>query len=250
LQGASRIQRPTRRAMLGALGLVGMGAVWGRSLRRAQAGGAPRLYAFVPAIERPRAVGEILTQGLPGVAVTAFGRFADFSAAVASERPEGALALADTLSVLGIAPSVQGVLGGSTQEPYVMLAKDPADTLESLAGKTIGMVDIVGRAGLPELAKHLFGLAQPPVVRRVLKVSDLLPLLHLDLAPAVALPERFQSELQKQSRLLLRTLRSSTAHLGRVALGFPTGHPDRMINFALRHAPASVQTLLGAEAWQ
>jgi hypothetical protein len=222
----------------------------GRSVQRAEAGSAPRLFAFVPAIERPRAVGEILMEGLPGVAVTAFGRFADFAAAVVSEKPEGALSLADSLQALGIAPSVQGLAGGSAQEPYVLLVKDPSDTLESVSKKAIGMVDVVGRAELPLLARRLFGLAEPPVVRRVLKVSDLLPLLHLDLAPAVTLPERFQSEFQKQSRLQLRSLRPATAHLGRVALGFPNGRADRAIAAALRHASASVLALLGTEAWQ
>lgn len=229
---------------------MGLGAALGHTLQPAGAAGAPRLFAFVPAIERPRAVGEILTQGLPGVAVTAFGRFADFAAAIASEKPEGTLALADTLRVLGIAASLQGVAGGSPKEPYVVLAKDAADTLPSLAHKSIGVVDVVGRSELPLLVQRLLGFAQPATVRRVLKVSDLLPLLHLDLAPAVALPERFQSEFQKQSRLPLRSLRSSSASLGRVALGFPSGRLDKLISLALQQAPASVQSLLGAEAWQ
>ena len=247
---AQRLPRPTRRDILRAAGLAGFGAALGQTLRPARAAGAPRLFAFVPAIERPRAVGEILTQGLPGVAVTAFGRFADFAAALASEKPEGTLALADTLRVLGIAASLQGVAAGSPNEPYVVLAKDPTDTLASLAGKSIGVVDVVGRSELPLLVQRLLGFAQPANVRRVLKVSDLLPLLHLDLAPAVALPERFQGEFQKQSRLPLRSLRASSASLGRVALGFPSGRLDKHISLSLRQAPASVQSLLGAEAWR
>jgi hypothetical protein len=222
----------------------------GQTLRPAGAAGEPRLFAFVPAIERPRAVGEILTAGLPGVAVTAFGRFADFAAAISSEKPEAALALADTLRVLGVPASLQGVAAGSPKEPYVLLAKDPTDTLASLANKSIGVVDVVGRAELPVLVQRLLGFAQPPNVRRVLKVSDLLPLLHLDLAPAVTLPERFHGEFQRQSRLPLRVLRASSASLGRVALGFPSGRPDKVVSLALRQAPASVQRLLGTEAWQ
>ena len=96
MERAPRPPRPIRRDFLRAAGLVGIGAAWGQTFEPAEAVGQPRLFAFVPAIERPRAVGEILTQGLPGVAVTAFGRFADFSAAIASEKPEAALALADT----------------------------------------------------------------------------------------------------------------------------------------------------------
>ncbi|HXK19568.1 MAG TPA: hypothetical protein VNG33_17280, partial [Polyangiaceae bacterium] len=79
------IQRPSRRAVLGALGLLGAGAALAPQPRAARALGSPRLYAFVPALESTRAIGEILNEGLAGVAVTAFGRFADFSAAIASE---------------------------------------------------------------------------------------------------------------------------------------------------------------------
>lgn len=228
---------------------MGVGVAWGRVPQPAAAGSAPRLYVFVPAVERPRAVGEILSEGLSGVAVTAFGRFADFSAAVASEKPEGALALADTLQVMGIQPALQGSAAGSTREPYVLLAKDPADTIESLSKKVIGAVDVVGRAALPLLVQRVLGGGSLPNVRRVLNVGDLLALLHLDLAPAVLLPERFQGELKKQSRLELRTLRPVT-QLGRVALGYPSGRAERALASALRHASASTQSLLGTETWQ
>ncbi len=229
---------------------MGTGAAVGHEARSAGALGSPRLFVFVPALERTRAVEEILSEGLSGIAVTAFGRFADFSAAIASERPEGALSLVDTLRVLGIPPGLQAEAGGSAQERYVVLSKDQSDSLEQLASKAMGVVDIVGRAELPRLLKGLLGLKAPPVVKRVLKIGDLLPLLHLELAPAVTLPERFQTEFQKMSRLNLRILRPSTAFLGRAALGFPTGRVDGAIVYALHRAPPSVGSLLGAEAWR
>jgi hypothetical protein len=242
--------RLTRRTVLGAIGLLGVGVAAGREARQALALSAPRLFAFVPALESTRAIEEILGAGLPGVAVTAFGRFADFSAAVLSEKPEGALSPLETLRVLGVNPALQGEARGSVREPYVVLSKDPSDSIESLARKAIGVVDIVGRSELPPLIMRLLGLTALPTVKRVLKVSDLLPLLTLDLASAVTLPERFLGEFQKSSRLSLRILRPSTALLGRVALGFPAGPADHGIEKALRQAPANVLNLLGVEGFQ
>ena len=232
------------------LGLLGAGAALAPKPRAARALGSPRLYAFVPALESTRAIEEILNEGLVGVAVTAFGRFADFSAAIASEKPEGALSLADTLRVLGIAPRLQAEINGSTQEPYIVLSKDQTDSIAQLAKKAIGAVDIVGRTELPSLLMRLLGLSESPTVKRVLKVSDLLPLLHLDLAPAITLPERFLADFQSKSRLNLRILRPGTATLGRAALGFPAGRVDQGMMSALRQASASVQSLLGAEGWR
>ena len=243
-------ERPTRRALLGAFGLLGLGAAVGRHAHFARAGTAPRLFAFVPALESTRAVDEILSRGLPGISLTAFGRFADFSAAVLSEKPEGALAPMETLRVLGVTPQLQGEAGGSTQEAYVVLSKDPSDSLEALARKAIGVVDIVGRSELPQLLKRLLGLQDPPTVKRVLKISDLLPLLHLDLAPAVTLPERFLTEFQQLSRMSLRVLRRTTASMGRMAVGFPAGQVERGVASALQKAPPNVFRLLGVEAFR
>jgi hypothetical protein len=242
--------RSSRRTVLRALGLSGWAALSGRSADTARAAAEPRLFVFVPTFERPRAVGEALTAGLPGLSITTFGRFADFSAAIAGEKPEGVLALGDTLSALGIEVALQGTVRGDAEEPYVALSKDREETVESVATRVIGAVDVVGRSELPGLVQRLLGAKHTPEVRRVLKVGDLLALLHLDLATVLLLPERFQAELQKQSQLALRPLHLRTAHARRTALGFPGGKPEPTMMLSLKRAPSTVQALLGAEVWR
>jgi len=240
---------PNRREILGALGALAVGIAFGGKERSAMAEEPIRLYAFLPALERTRAIEEALRRALPAIAITVFGRFADFAAAVAAEKPEGALSPSDTLRALGIGPSLLGVASGSPAEPYVMLTKSPNGSLSELAGGIVGVVDIVGRAELPRLVGRMLGLAVQPTVRRVLQIADLLPLLHLDLAPSVVLPERLSQDFQKMSHLNLRVLKPGVALLGRTALGYPTGKANAALELALRRSPASVRTILGVEGW-
>jgi hypothetical protein len=232
------------------LGVLGLGALLAPRRKRAEGSGRPRLYAFMPTFESTRAVQEILGRGLPDLAVTAFGRFSDFGAAVATDKPEGALALSETLRAVGIRPALHGQVSGSPQEPYVVLAKDQTASLEALSKQGVGVVDIVGRGALPRLVRQLLGTRDFPSVRRVLKVPDLLPVLQLDLAPAVLVPERFRSEFVRLSRLSLRVLQPPGAALDRAAIGFPLGGNQASIEMALRLAPPSVRDLLGAEVFR
>ncbi len=245
----SAVTKVPRRSLLAGLAIVSTAAAVGVIGHAALADRTRRVFAFVPALASARVIAEVLKQGLPGVMVTVFGRFGDFAAAVGSEKPESVLCPFDTLQKLGLAPALRGAFSGSPLEPYVVLTKEPEGGVTELAKKTIGAVDIVGRSALPGLVQKLLALSSVPNVRRVLQVGDLLPLLHLDLAPTVVLPERFYPEFHNMSHLKLRALRPTSAELGRVTLGYPSGASDSVIEAALRSAPATVRDLLGVERW-
>jgi len=244
--GGPEAPRHSRRAALAALAAIAAGAAGIGSVVGAQ---ERRLFAFLPAFERARAIEEILESGLSGVAVTVFGRFGDFAGAIAAQRPEGALSPFDTLAALGLSPGLRGEARGSPLEPYVLLTTQPDGDIAQLARKTIGAVDIVGRTALPQLVQKSLGLSFAPDVRRVLQIGDLLPLLYLDLASSVVLPERFHAEIRRTARISLRVLRPRNAELGRIALAYPAGAPDVVIANALRHQSAAVANLLGVEGW-
>ena len=186
---------------------------------------------------------------MSGVEVTVFGRFADFMAAVKRVNPEGALTLTEGLTALGLAPAIQGAGSTGTSEPYVVLTHRKGLNLSNLGSSTIGVVDIVGRRALPQLVAGLLGLSSPPQLRRVLKVSDLLPLLSLNLADGVIVQERFLDELQSASRLDLRVLRPQGARLGRAAIAYPRGTPDLRIQGGLTRLTVQARDLLGVQEW-
>jgi hypothetical protein len=244
--GESSPSRYSRRAaLLGGISLLAAGA-GGYAL----ADSAPRLFVFVPTFVRARALEDLLGAGMPGVNVTVFGRFADFMSAVLANRPEGALSLADGLLAIGLEPKVQGLGALGPDEPYVLLTKEKSASLPELAKDYVGIVEVVGRRALPGLVRDLLGVPSPPPVRRVLKMGDLLPLLHLDLAASVVLPERLNQEFQRMSRLNLRVVRPPRGFLKRAALGYPGGVRNAAIENALRAAPANVRSALGVESWR
>jgi hypothetical protein len=134
-------------------------------------------------------------------------------------------------------------------ERYVVLTLLSDLKLEQLGQRRIGMVDIVGRALLPELVRSLLGLDRVPSVRRVLKVADLLPLLNLELADAVVVPERFVEELARTSRQQLFALRPENAQLGRASLAFPGGKVALVQQGLSRLSPAA-RRALGIDSWE
>jgi hypothetical protein len=210
---------------------------------------APRLHVFMPTLMRPRALQAVLEPALPGVEVTIFGRVADFRAAVERAGPEAALAPAATLRAVGAIPVLLGVTAGNQLEPQLLLSKRPL-AARGLAEKTVGVVDVVGRGRLDQLVARLLGLDRPPPIRRVVKVSDLLPLLQLDLADGILLPEHFLEEFRQMSELDFKILRLESALLERVAVAFPRPEGERRLGVDLRRLPGVVMAALGAEAWR
>src|SRR3954463_5393434 len=116
--------------------------------------GRPTLYVFVQLDVRSSNLEKALLAQLPGLAVKVFGRFKDFQDSVAANRPD---------AVLGIPPllelehanhgtlAMQGVRGGQDWEPYVLVAVG-STKLDSLNGRTIGVVDLMGREGTQSFA--------------------------------------------------------------------------------------------------
>lgn len=214
------------------------------------AASGPTLFVFVPSLVRSRALVELLEDAMPGVEIVAFGRFADFMSAVGSLKPTATLSLADALTALGHRPQLAGVGPGGREEPYAVLSHRADVTLANLSTKSIGIVDVVGRLALPELVQRMLDMNHPPDVRRVLKVADLIPLLNLNLADAVVVPERMVESLITTSRLKLHILRPPSAKLRRVALSFSSGTPVGPIQSGLLHLSKTAQDALGISGWE
>jgi hypothetical protein len=208
------------------------------------------LYVFVPSVVRSRALVDLLEAALPGVEVVAFGRFADFMSAVKTMGPSAAMSLSDALSSVGLKADVRGIGPGGALEPYVILINHPELNLQNLGEHQLGVVDVVGRRALPGMVRTMLGLSAEPKLRRVLKVGDLLPLLSVNLAEGIIVPERLASELIDASRLDLRTLRPPGARLGRTALAYPGGESIPLIQKGLMRLSQTALQALGVEGWE
>jgi hypothetical protein len=114
----------------------------------------PLLYAYLHTQAKSAALQKALQDRLPGLSVTVFGRFRDFEEAMTARRPDAVIGLPVLLASRRVSVHLQGLRADREWEPYVLLATG-AGADDPLGGKTIGVVDVLGRDGTQELVGKL-----------------------------------------------------------------------------------------------
>jgi hypothetical protein len=203
----------------------------------------PKLLVFLHVPLKQRAFQGQLQAALPGVAVSAVGRPADFERSL-EERPDAVLTLPMVLSAHHLSAALQGLHRGANEEAWVLAGVDVAP--EPARVPTVGVIDFLGRDGMSSFVTDLLGAH--PKVERVTKVEDLLPLLQLQRVEAILLPARLLGEIAAPSRLTL-----VPCALGpKVALPAVAslGSGGAAVVQAVRRLPASVTGELGVNEWR
>jgi hypothetical protein len=207
----------------------------------------PRLYVYLHTEAKSAALERALQDKLPGLAVTAFSRFRDFEEALGTRPPDAVLALAPLLASQNLTPVLQGVRGGQEREPYVLLA--PMNLDGSIAGKVIGVVDLLGRDRTQDLVGKLVGT--PDVkIKRVTKIEDLLPLLQFAVADAVLVPAEAVKEVTERSRLPLSVRTLPDAYVGLPAIGSLNSKVPPLMMKLLLALDGNTLRSLGIEQWK
>ena len=228
-------RRPVR-ARVAALSLLAA-----LSLGRYQSAGAeealPAVFVFLQVDVKSSALEQALQKELPGLTVTVFGRLRDFQDAVATKNPDGIVAIAPLLELAQVKPTLQGVRGGKEWEPYMLVMSagagggDDNSRKLSLAGKTVGIVDLLGRDGTQAFAATALGTSDVKV-KRVAKIEDLLPLLEFSAADAVLIPSSAVKRFTERTRLTMTVRDLPNARVGsaggrRAQRQDPRHHPAR-----------------------
>ena len=203
-------------------------------------------FVFVPTLSRPRAIEEALELALPSVDVVVFARFSDLAAAARSRAPDAVLALPVSLSMLGLKPALQGTLGSSSEQQYVLLSRNEPSTTKRLI---VGAVDVVGTLDFETYVRHLTKSSEWQSVTRVTKVVDLLPLLQFRMADTVVVAEEHVSEFRSRSRINFRIARNAGAPQKRVAVAFRDQDARRKMQAELRALGGRELLALGADHW-
>jgi hypothetical protein len=212
----------------------------------ASAGGA-KVYVFAVTTARPRSLATDMETAMPGVTVTVFGRIGDFQRSIGAEPADALIAPSPVLAGLGKKADLVGSLKGAATEPYLVLSSKQI-TVGDLGGKTIGILDMLGRSELPKFVQKTLGLSATPNVSRVTKIEDLLPLLQFDTADAILLPERFLGEFKAKSKIQFNVLRVPSAQVGCASVAF-TGNRGA-VEGAIRNLPGNVKSQLGIDGWK
>lgn len=205
--------------------------------------GAPRLLVFLHVAAKQRALQSELEGALPGIAVTAVGRVADFERALKAGQ-DAVVSLPPVLAAHGMSPDLRGYRQGAADEKYCLVGVDFVP--EPARVSAVGAVDILGREGTTAFVHALIGAT--PRVDRVTKVEDLLPLLQMRRVEAILLPLRFLPELRAASRLtLLHWEVPKRVELPAVS---KQGAGGAVIVSAVSRMPEVVSKNLGVDEWR
>lgn len=201
-----------------------------------------KLLVYLHVAVKQRAFQSLLGAGLPGVAITAVGRVADFERAL-QDGPDGVLTLPVVLAAQNLTPALRGKAHGSFEERYALVGTGAPPEPNHVAA--VGALDLLGRDGTTRFVRRLVG-AQAHV-ERVNKIEDLLPLLQMQLVNAVLLPARLVADLRAASRLTL-SVRELETTVGLPAVA-STGPAGAAVLSAVGKMPKDVSKLLGVEEW-
>jgi len=193
-------------------------------------------------------VEKTLQQHLPDLSVTVFGRLRDFEERLAAGPPDAVLSIGPVLRQHGETVSLQGYRSGKNVEPYVLASVN--QPLEgSLAGKTIGVVELLGREGTQAFVNDL--LQTPNVkIKRVAKIEDLLSLLEFAAADGILLPGSMLRGLMERTRLAIKTKELPGALVGLPAVAVLNPAAREIIVKSFQGLDAPTKQLLGIDSWR
>jgi hypothetical protein len=226
--------------ILFALGLAPMGV--------SRAESRPNLYVFLLSNAKSSALEKALQSKLPGLSVTLFRRYGDLHEALARKPPEALLTLQPVLDAHKLTASLRGLGLGEDSEKYVLLSAGPP--LEgSLAGRTIGAVDILGHA---ETQTFVAALLKTPDVKTklVTKLEDLLPMLQFSASDAVLVPARAVGSFTQRSRMSLQVREIADARVGRAAVAILAPEAGAIVVEQLQKLDAPTKDMIGVDSWR
>jgi hypothetical protein len=213
---------------------------------RAQ-GGKPVVHVFLQLDAKSSVVEKTLQGRLSGLGITVFSRFRDFDEAGNAGKPDAVVSIPPVLESRGAKPSLQGMRGGKATEAYV-LASVGQPLSGSLAGKTIGAVDLLSREGTQSFITGLLKSTEVKI-KRVAKVEDLLPLLEFSAADGIVLPSSMLAKFMERTRLPVKTRELPGAQVGLPAVAVLNPAVRDAVVSAFQKLDGSTKSMLGIDEW-
>jgi hypothetical protein len=208
----------------------------------------PAVYVFLNSDVKAAVLEKALQSKLPALAVTVFGRFRDFEEALASRSPDAVLAVQPLLAARGLDPVLRGVSNGRDVDSVVLVSVG-APLEGSLANRTIGVVDFLGRKATQEFVASLLQTTEVRV-KLVARVEDLLSLLQFSAADAVLVPSDFVKLFKERSRLQFHVRAVPGAVMGRVGLAIVTPAVGDLVTRQVKALDGVTNQMMGIDGWR
>lgn len=208
---------------------------------------AESLYVFVPTEVRANVMQDKIGSFCSGVEVTVFGRAKDFHKKVKADSPNAILSLMPVIKYSeAYKPALNGSKNGSETEDYVLVSVDKGLDIAAIAGKKIGVVDLLGRKPMSAFITELFKAKVK--LKRVTKVEDLLPLITFGSVEGVFIAESLYNQLKTKSNLNLVATKLNMK-IGLVSAAI-NGSADKKVTECIAAFDSELNTTLGVDKWR
>lgn len=209
-----------------------------------------KCYVFFPTTDRPQAIQDKLQSSLSGVTVTVFGRINDFNAKLELEPPDAIIAKPALISQFNnYEVTLTGLRKGKAEETYVVLSIGAPVDLQTIGAETtIGVIDVLGRAGMKSFISQFF--KTEPKLKRVTKVEDLLPLLSFNMAAGVLIEDIFVNYFKSTSQLDFKTTSLPQTQSKIIALGIRKNGKADKTTAALKKADKALCSVFEVDSWK
>lgn len=204
-----------------------------------------RLYVFYPSVMRTHLIQKKLTQALPGIDVTVFGRYRDFRIKTKTDSPDAILSKSPVIKQLtGYTMKQQGLRDNNSNEAYVLVSVGKYINPAKMTGMSIGVFDILGRKGMKKFIRHYFRAKLR--LKRVSKMEDLLQLLTFNMVDAILIPQIYVNYFKTISKLnfVITPVPNMEVNIAALAVG-----NRRYATHILRHL-TSMNEILEINNWQ
>ncbi|WP_281559813.1 hypothetical protein [Thalassomonas sp. RHCl1] len=208
---------------------------------------AESLFVFLPTQVRAKVMQQQISQICPELEVTVFGRGKDFRRQIKNTPPSAVLSLMPIIERLGsFDPVLKGAKNGQTREKYVIVSVGRPLTMQDIAQKKIGVVDLLGRKPMGEFIAGIFPVAVK--LKRVTKTEDLLPLLTFGSVEAVLVSESHFLQLKAKSNLNL-VASSSNLTMSLVNLALSGANAKEKLLRCVSRFDDKINSTLGVDQW-
>lgn len=205
-----------------------------------------KLYIFLPTEYTAIDVEKKFSEKYDALVIRTFGSVTDFTSAVFSDTPEAIITKPQLVPLFDMYKiKLNATLNGSTKEPYFILSVANSLAPAELSTKELGILDFLGKKSINTLTENL--LDGSPRLKRVKKMTDLIPLLTMNLVDGVIVSATQVAYIKSKSQLKFYETKCKTDQ-GVAALALYS-ESDEIVN-KFKKFPAELAMMIGVDGWK
>lgn len=206
-----------------------------------------KLFVFIPGRYKPVYIEKRMKEHLSDIDVRAFGSVRDFKTIVKNETPEMIITKTQVADFFkNYMKALQAEANGTINEAYYLLSVGSELKPEDVSGKTIGILDFLGRKEIKTFVTELLKI-EPGKINRVKKDEDLLSLITLDMVDGIIVSERQYAYIKEKSQLDFHKVQCSKKMP--IAVLAVSSDDDAVVK-KIKTMPDELKEILGFDSWK